>query len=33
VGFTTEDIEADHANPRAWGVDVDEAVMCIWEIL
>jgi catechol 2,3-dioxygenase-like lactoylglutathione lyase family enzyme len=27
VGFTTEDIDADHADLRARGVDVDEAVM------
>jgi catechol 2,3-dioxygenase-like lactoylglutathione lyase family enzyme len=27
VGFTTEDIEADHADLRARGVDADEAVM------
>jgi catechol 2,3-dioxygenase-like lactoylglutathione lyase family enzyme len=27
VGFTTEDIESDHAELRARGVDADEAVM------
>jgi len=27
VGFTTEDADADHADLRARGVDVDEAVM------
>jgi catechol 2,3-dioxygenase-like lactoylglutathione lyase family enzyme len=27
VGFTTEDVDADHASLRASGVDVDEAVM------
>jgi catechol 2,3-dioxygenase-like lactoylglutathione lyase family enzyme len=27
VGFTTEDIEADHADLRARGCDVDEEVM------
>jgi catechol 2,3-dioxygenase-like lactoylglutathione lyase family enzyme len=27
VGFTTEDIEADHASLRARGVEADEAVM------
>jgi catechol 2,3-dioxygenase-like lactoylglutathione lyase family enzyme len=27
VGFTSEDIDADHADLRARGVDVDEAVM------
>jgi catechol 2,3-dioxygenase-like lactoylglutathione lyase family enzyme len=27
VGFTTEDADADHAQLRARGVDVDEAVM------
>ncbi len=27
VGFTTEDIDADHADLRARGVDVDEEVM------
>jgi catechol 2,3-dioxygenase-like lactoylglutathione lyase family enzyme len=27
VGFTTEDIDADHADLGARGVDVDEAVM------
>jgi catechol 2,3-dioxygenase-like lactoylglutathione lyase family enzyme len=27
VGFTTEDADADHANLRARGVDVDAAVM------
>ena len=27
VGFTTDDIEADHANLRARGVEADEAVM------
>ncbi len=27
VGFTTEDVDADHANLRARGVDADEAVM------
>jgi catechol 2,3-dioxygenase-like lactoylglutathione lyase family enzyme len=27
VGFTTEDVDADHADLRARGVDADEAVM------
>ena len=27
MGFTTEDIEADHANLRARGVEADAAVM------
>jgi catechol 2,3-dioxygenase-like lactoylglutathione lyase family enzyme len=27
VGFTTEDVEADHADLRARGVDADEEVM------
>ncbi len=27
VGFTTEDVDADHASLRARGVDVDEEVM------
>ncbi|HYM54365.1 MAG TPA: VOC family protein [Solirubrobacteraceae bacterium] len=27
VGFTTEDVDADHADLRARGVDVDEQVM------
>ncbi len=27
VGFTTEDVDADHASLQAQGVDVDEAVM------
>jgi hypothetical protein len=27
VGFTSEDIDADHASLLAQGVDVDEAVM------
>jgi catechol 2,3-dioxygenase-like lactoylglutathione lyase family enzyme len=27
VGFATEDVDADHADLRARGVDVDEAVM------
>jgi hypothetical protein len=27
VGFTTEDADADHAQLRARGVDVDETVM------
>ena len=27
VGFTTEDVDADHADLKARGVDVDEAVM------
>jgi catechol 2,3-dioxygenase-like lactoylglutathione lyase family enzyme len=27
VGFTTEDIDSDHENLRARGVDADEAVM------
>ena len=27
VGFTTDDIDADHADLRSRGVDVDEAVM------
>ena len=27
VGFTTEDIDADHADLRAGGVDADEEVM------
>jgi catechol 2,3-dioxygenase-like lactoylglutathione lyase family enzyme len=27
IGFTTEDVDADHAHLQACGVDVDEAVM------
>ena len=27
VGFTTDDVDADHADLRARGVDADEAVM------
>jgi hypothetical protein len=27
VGFTTEDVDADHASLQAQGVDVDAAVM------
>src|SRR5919201_5977834 len=27
TGFTTEDVDADHADLKARGVDVDEAVM------